>query len=88
MIIENTSLIPVEIPAKGKRVRIAASAIAKELASSKVTNIVIAGTYLAAKKIFTFSNAETVMKEMLGSKAGSLMQKNIDALKRGFESVK
>lgn len=88
LIIENKSLIPVEIPAKGKRVRIDAGAIAKELASSKVTNIVIAGAYLAAKKIFTFANAEAVMKEMLGSKAGSLMQKNIDALKRGFETVK
>ena len=88
LIIENSSLIPDAIEAKGKRLRIAASGIAKELASSKVTNIVIAGTYLAAKKIFTFANAETVMKEMLGSKAGSLMQKNIDALKRGFESVK
>ena len=88
MIIENTSLIPNDTASKGKKVYIAAGAIAKELASSKVTNIVIAGTYLAAKKIFTFANAETVMKEMLGSKAGSLMQKNIDALKRGFETVK
>ena len=88
MIIENTSLIPNDTAGKGKKVLVAASGIAKALQSDKVTNIVLAGAYLAAKKIFTFQNAETIMKDMLGSKAGSLMQKNIDALKSGFESVK
>jgi 2-oxoglutarate ferredoxin oxidoreductase subunit gamma len=88
MIIENSSLIPKDTAAKGKKIYVKANDIAQKLESIKVANIVLAGTYLAARKIFKFDNAQEVMKEMLGTKAGGLMQKNIDALKLGFESVK
>jgi 2-oxoglutarate ferredoxin oxidoreductase subunit gamma len=88
MIIENSSLVLTQTAALGTRLNVPAGDIAKKLESGKVMNVAMAGAYLAAKKIFSYESAGIVMREMLGKKAGGLMQKNIEALKLGFESVK
>ena len=87
LVIENSSLILNDAAKNPVKLLIPASGIAKKLESLKVMNIVIAGAYFAAKGIFKRETAETVMKEMLGSKAGKMLDKNLAAFKEGCDAA-
>ncbi len=88
LIIENVSLILNDIARRNNKILIPASEMAKNLSALKVTNILIAGAYIAAKGLFKPENAEIVMMDMLGKKAGEMIEKNVAAFKEGFDFVK
>ena len=85
LVIENSSLILKNNIHSGKKVIIPASDMAKGLDSTKVANIVIAGVYMGTKKIFKIESAHAVIQDMLGAKAGKLIEKNLAALKLGYD---
>jgi 2-oxoglutarate ferredoxin oxidoreductase subunit gamma len=84
-IIENSSLVLEDKVKSSSKLLIPASEMAKNLDAIKVANLVIAGAYTALKKILKAENAAAVMNEMLGAKAGKLMEKNLAAFKEGFD---
>ncbi|MCE5300951.1 MAG: 2-oxoacid:acceptor oxidoreductase family protein [Spirochaetia bacterium] len=87
-VIENSSLVKEDAAVAGTKIRIPASDMANDLRAAKVANIVIAGAYIAFKNIFKTQTAETVMTEMLGSKAGEMLEKNIAAFAGGMNYIK
>ena len=85
LVIENSSLI-LDDRAKGmKKLLIPASEMAKKLDAIKVANIILAGAYISVKKTLNSENAAAVIREMLGSKAGKMTDKNLAAFKEGFD---
>jgi 2-oxoglutarate ferredoxin oxidoreductase subunit gamma len=85
LVIENESLILNDIAKNSKKLLIPASAIAKGLDAMKVMNIVLAGSFVASRPVFSRVTAETVMKDMLGSKAGKMLEKNMAAFSQGYD---
>jgi 2-oxoglutarate ferredoxin oxidoreductase subunit gamma len=84
LVIENSSLILEDRVKGANKLLIPAGEIAGKLDEIRVANIVLAGAYAAAKKIFNTENAAGVMKEMLGKKAVKMMEKNLAAFREGF----
>jgi|ERR1035437_603355 2-oxoglutarate ferredoxin oxidoreductase subunit gamma len=85
LVIENSSLILHDNINADKKILIPASDMAKNLDASKVANIIMAGAYIGIRKLFSQESARVVIQDMLGSKAGKLIEKNLSAFEQGFD---
>ncbi|MBF0500965.1 MAG: 2-oxoacid:acceptor oxidoreductase family protein [Candidatus Riflebacteria bacterium] len=88
LILYNSSLIDQVKQRDDVRVAaVPASAIADEIGSPRVANLVMVGAYLKNSGILKFDDVLKTLPSIIPSKKKEMSQVNIDALKRGFDSV-
>ncbi|OPZ64262.1 MAG: 2-oxoglutarate ferredoxin oxidoreductase subunit gamma [Candidatus Aerophobetes bacterium ADurb.Bin490] len=85
LVIENSTLVKDDAASPGKKIKLPALEMANKLDLAKVMNVVVAGAYVAAKKVINAENALETIKASLGKKESGVAKKNIDAFKAGME---
>jgi 2-oxoglutarate ferredoxin oxidoreductase subunit gamma len=87
LILKNSSLVPISSNRTDlKEYEIAANAIANELGTVKVANVVALGAFIQQTRMFSFDLIQDILKKELSKKPG-LLDINIKAIDRGKESV-
>jgi len=87
LILKNSSLVPINSERSDlNEYEIAANAIANELGTIKVANIVALGAFVQKTRIFSFDLIQDILKKEL-SKKPELLKINLKAVQRGKESV-
>jgi len=85
LVIQNSTLVKDDEALPGKKVKLPALEMANRLDLAKVMNVIMAGAYVAAKKVINAENAVEELKSSLGRKESGVIKKNIDAFKAGME---
>jgi len=87
LILKNSSLVPISSNRKDlDEYEIAANAIANDLGTVKVANVVALGAFIQKTRMFSFDLIQDILKKEL-SKKPALLDINIQAIDRGKESV-
>jgi len=87
LILKNSSLVPISSNRTDvNEYEIAANAIANELGTVKVANVVALGAFIQKTSIFSFDLIQDILRKEL-SKKPELLDINIKAIARGKESV-
>ncbi|ETR72415.1 MAG: 2-oxoglutarate ferredoxin oxidoreductase subunit gamma [Candidatus Magnetoglobus multicellularis str. Araruama] len=87
LILKNSSLVPINSERSDlNEYEIAANAIANDLGTIKVANIVALGAFVQKTRIFSFDLIQDILKKEL-SKKPELLKINLKAVQRGKESV-
>jgi len=87
-VILNSSLIESEVKRDDvKVIKIPANDIAIELGNSKVANMVMAGAYLAVRKIIEFDTLKESLKDVLPKRRHNLIPLNEKAIDRGIKLI-
>jgi len=85
VVIENSTLVTDDNSSPGKKIKVPALEMANKLDLAKVMNVIVAGAYVAGKKVLGSDNAMQTIKASLGKKEAAVMEKNIQAFKAGME---
>ncbi|HOO31839.1 MAG TPA: 2-oxoacid:acceptor oxidoreductase family protein [Thermotogota bacterium] len=82
----NTSVVDREPSRKDIRVvKVDANKVADEIGNSKVANMVVLGSYVAAAGIVSIDSVKAALEKKLTGKKAKLVDINIEAVKRGMQ---
>ncbi len=84
----NSSIVPDKVERDDVSVHyVPCDDIAREIGNLKVSNMVMLGAYVGATKVLKVETIENMIHEMFSGKKAKLIPLNMEALKRGLESV-